>query len=88
MDTMLGTERKNRKGRQSIAKLALIKEVYEKALKHTESFGSDFGSDLAYLLGEIANDGKIELSDCSSDNFRKFLETFPKDHRVHTFTWA
>jgi len=74
------------------AKLALIKDVYQRFYDNLESFTSPWGKEaeecqvvpgatLAYLLGAIATDGQIELVE--DEEIATFLKVhFPADHAV------
>lgn len=78
------------------AKLALIKDVYQRFYDNLESFTSPrgkeaeecqvvLGATLAYLLGAIATDGKIELQIelVEDEEIATFLKVhFPADHAV------
>ncbi len=74
------------------ARLNLIKEVYETFQNNTTTFEDSTGMCLAYLLGAIAQEGKMDLTesflDCIEDEpvFVEVLEEHcPKDHLVWSF---
>jgi hypothetical protein len=71
-------------------RLDLISRVYETCYDNTESFYVDnVGGCVAYLLGEIANDGSYvlyaPLDDEEIKQMRWLLETFDKDHDIWKF---
>jgi len=71
-------------------RLALIREVFERAFKATDSFaGDDLGCELAYLFGAITGANEAECvewrEDSHEDHLGLFRELFCVDHPVWRF---
>jgi len=70
-----------------IKRAELAQRVYEEVLAHTETFDGDLGVQLAYLLGAILKNDRIELHLDVVEEVEVlefFRAIFPEDHPV----WA